>query len=369
MTKNSIISESKIRLFVDAHIFDGIPQGTVTFLSGIYSELIKDQRFRLYVGSADKSLAEKFLGGTDFVHISYKKESKFRRLLYTIPQILTANQIDYAHFQYISPIQKRCKYIVTTHDLLFLEFPWSFPLSYRIKNSFLFYISAKRADLITTVSQYSRESINKYFRIPLRRITLIPNGVKKNPEKPEPIDQLTGKKFLLYISRIEPRKNQALLIKVWKELDLYNRDIDLVLVGSEGLKDLNFIKEINQLSEQEKNHFHWFKNVTSRNLDWMYQNCNLFIFPSSAEGFGIPPLEAAINGAKVLCSNTTAMKELNFWGKFNFNPNSVTEFKNALSFALTHDFDHQFAIEKIELTYNWKKIAEDFGNLIFTDFR
>jgi glycosyltransferase involved in cell wall biosynthesis len=364
-----VISKSKIRLFVDAHIFDGIPQGTVTFLSGLYSELIKDQRFIVFVGSEDKSVAEKFLGGSEFIHISYENGSSLKRLLYTIPRLLTSHQIDYAHFQYISPIQKKCKYIVTTHDLLFLDFPQSFPLSYRIKNSFLFFLSAKRADLVTTVSQYSRESIHKYFKIPIGKITLIPNAVTENKGKSEPVNQLVGKKFILYISRIEPRKNQALLIKIWKELKLFNQDMNLVIVGSEGLKDSNFLTELSELADEEKKHFYWFQNVDAKNRDWMYQNCSLFVFPSSAEGFGIPPLEAAINGAKVLCSNVTAMNELNFWGEFNFNPNSVSEFKDALSFALTHDFDHQFAIKQIHSIYNWGNIGENFGNLIVNDFK
>ncbi|MEI7525263.1 MAG: glycosyltransferase family 1 protein [Mariniphaga sp.] len=369
MKQYTINSKTKIKLFVDAHVFDGIPQGTVTYLSGLYSELIKDERFILFVGSNDKSVAVLKLGSTNFIHIQYKNESRIKRLLYTIPQILKSNEIDYAHFQYISPIQKRCKYIVTTHDLLFLEFPESFPLIYRIKNSILFYLSAKRADVVTTVSQYSKESIHRFFKIPMNKIKLVPNGVKINHEHPEPFNQLKAIKFILLVSRIEPRKNQALLIKIWKELNLYNQEIDLVIVGSEGIRDVNFFRETQDLSDQQRIHFHWFENVTTRNLDWMYQNCYLFVFPSSAEGFGIPPLEAAIHGAKVLCSNTTAMKDFNFWGHFNFNPNSVEEFKTALSFALTNKFNHLQAIETIKTKYNWERIAKDFANLICKDTR
>lgn len=355
---------NKIRLFIDAHIFDGIPQGTVTFLSGLYSELIKDSRFQLFIGSNDKTSAIKFLRSDNFVHIKYNTNSKFKRLLFTIPKILKENKIDYAHFQYISPIIKPCKYIVTVHDLLFLEFPENFPLTYRIKNSILFYFSCKKADLVTTVSNYSKESIHRFFRIPTNKIEITPNAVVLNQEKPEPFQQLLNKRFILFVSRIEPRKNQALLIKAWKELNLLEQDIDLVLVGAEGVNDNQFNQQLQDLSVNEQKHFHWLKKIPAKNLTWLYQNCSLFVFPTAAEGFGIPPIEAAIYGAKVICSNTTAMKEFDFWGKFQFNPNNFDEFKRSLLFGLNNEFNHELAISTITAKYNWKKIATNFGNLI-----
>jgi len=354
----------KIKLFIDAHIFDGKPQGSVTFISGIYSELIKDERFQVFVGSSNKRLAEEYLGSDNFVHVQYNEHSKIKRLLFTIPRILKENDIDFAHFQYISPIFKSCKYIVTIHDLLFLEFPTNFPLSYRIKNTILFYLSGKRANIITTVSDYSKKSIHYYFKIPLDNIYITPNAVVQQDAIPVPIDELLNRKFLLYVSRIEPRKNQALLIKVWRELGLFKQNIDLVLVGVEDLIDKNFNDELYKLSIEEKDHFHWLNNISNNELSWLYKNCILFVFPSIAEGFGIPPLEAAVSGAKVLCSNTTAMREFDFWGNFQFDPNNYDDFKNSLQFAIENDFNHEKAISSIMKKYNWKKIAADFGDLI-----
>lgn len=357
----------KIKIFVDAHVFDGIPQGTVTYLAGLYSELIKDSRFQLYIGSNEKVTAESFLGSNNFVHIKYNTHSKLKRLLYTIPKALKENKIDYAHFQYIAPIQKPCKYIITIHDLLFLEYSKSFPFLYRIKNAILFYISGKRADIVTTVSAYSKESIHRFLKIPLSKIIITPNAVVQNQEEPESIQQLLDKKFILFVSRIEPRKNQALMIEIWKELNLCEQNIDLVLVGSIGLRDNKFEQQLQRLSRTEQEHFHWFEKIPTKNLIWLYQNCFLFVFPSTAEGFGIPPLEAAIYGAKVLCSDTTAMKDFGFFEKFQFNPNNYDEFKQALLFAINNDFNHELVISAITSKYNWNKIATDFGNIIYNN--
>jgi len=355
----------QINLFVDMHVLDGIPQGSVTFLAGLYSGLINDSRFQLFVGSKDRDIARDFIKSDNFIHIKYNGDSGLRRLLFTIPKILKEYRIDVAHFQYIIPLQKRCRYIVTIHDLLFLEFPEKFPLIYRIKNTFLFYLSAKRADIVTTVSEYSRNSIHHYFKMPLTGIKVTPNVFHQRIEKYEPVTELADKRFILYVSRIEPRKNQARLIKVWKELSLYNQLIDLVLVGVEGLKDKEFISELKLLSETQKNHFHWFTDVSNEKLFWLYQKCSLFVYPSGAEGFGIPPLEAAIFGAKVICSNTTAMNEFDFFGNFLFDPENYDEFKKAVEYGLKSNFNHELVISSILSKYNRDKISAEFGDMIF----
>jgi glycosyltransferase involved in cell wall biosynthesis len=355
----------KIRLFVDAHVFDGLPQGTVSYIAGLYSELLKMPEFEIFVGSEDEKRAQVLLESKNFTHIKYKCSSKIKRLLFVIPSAIKKYDIEYAHFQYISPLFLKCKSIVTIHDLLFLEFPQNFPLLYRIKNRVLFYISAKRADLLFTVSNYSKASIEKFFHISGDNIFITPNAVKINKDVVIPVEELVNKSFILYVSRIEPRKNQSLLLDIWIELKLYLKETELVIVGGIGIEDKRYMNQVLTMPEEIRPHFYWFKDVVPEKLTWLYKNCKLFIYPSIAEGFGIPPLEAVYCGASVLCSNKTAMRDFSFLGEYLFSPDNTAEFKDKLTWALSSSFPHEPAQKVVLEKYSWDKISRGFSSEIF----
>ena len=65
-----------------------------------------------------------------------------------------------------------------------------------------------------------------------------------------------------------------------------------------------------------------------------YNACDLFIYPSFAEGFGIPPLEAGVMKVTVACSNATAMKDFSFFQKTLFDPNDLESFEKAIKIAI-----------------------------------
>ncbi len=175
-----------IKIFVDCHVFDGNFQGTTTYLKGLYSELIKDQKFHFVFGSRNINFLETIFGKHENVsYIQYKSTNKFYRLLFDIPRIIKTENIDYAHFQYVVPPFKKCKFIVTIHDVLFLDFPKYFPVGYRLKNNFLFKSSAKSSEIVLTVSEYSKKQIQKHFHI--KKITVTTNAV--DPIFFEPYDK------------------------------------------------------------------------------------------------------------------------------------------------------------------------------------
>ena len=170
-----------MNILIDAHIFDDKYQGTRTYLKGLYAALIplaKDWNFYFVANDID-NLKNEFGVSPNVYYIQLKSKSKYNRLLLELPRIIKENMIDCAHYQYITPFFKNCKTIVTTHDILFKEkrFKKYFPLKYRLINGALFKISAKKADVLLTVSEYSKEKIIEYYNLPEDKVYVTPNAV------------------------------------------------------------------------------------------------------------------------------------------------------------------------------------------------
>ena len=110
-----------MNVLVDMHVFDDKHQGTRTYLRGLYLELIyiaKNWRFFLAANNIE-NLKNEFGDHHNVTYIPLKRHNKFYRLLIELPLIIKKYEIDCSHFQYITPLFKKGKYIVTTHDILF----------------------------------------------------------------------------------------------------------------------------------------------------------------------------------------------------------------------------------------------------------
>jgi glycosyltransferase involved in cell wall biosynthesis len=369
----------KIKVFVDGHWFDDLYQSPCIFLKGLYGELLHDDRFEVYIGAVDVQQLKTVFNDSDKVtYLSYRAGSKYYRLTIDIPRILAKYKIDIAHYQYISPLFKTTKEIVTIHDILFKDHKHLFPWTYRITKDFLFKRSAKRADLVTTVSRYSADAILKHYKIPSEKIAIVPNGIADdffvdydNESLPDINKKYDLGSYLLYVSRIEPRKNHITLVKAYVELELWKKGVKLVLIGRTDIKVEALDTYISQLPVSIRDNILIFKNITFRELLSFYKNASIFVYPSLAEGFGIPPLEAAALKTRTLCSNTTALADYSFFGDDFFDPCDHQELARKIENKL---IDGNIArrediAERVSQSYNWKNISSGFASTILELFK
>ncbi|OCX50238.1 hypothetical protein BEL04_23295 [Mucilaginibacter sp. PPCGB 2223] len=374
---------SRMKIFVDAHAFDAGFQGTQTFIRELYTSLIGlHPELDIYWGAYHADRIQAAFPSVNPVNIlPYKKENGgLRRFLFDIPAYLKQHRFNFAHFQYISPRQQdNCRYIVTLHDVLYKTFPGDFSWTYRAARNFLFGKSIKDAAIKTTVSTYSQQKIARYYDIAPSRIHVIPNGVNEAFAKfgydkkaaAELIAEKFGiRNFVLYVSRVEPRKNHALLLKKHISLGLFDRGIALVFIGDDSVNVDALQGLIATLTPKQKALFFCLPQVAQDDLTAFYSACRLFVYPSKAEGFGIPPLEAAICRAPVLCSSATAMSNFDFFEPHTFNPEDE------------YDFEHQYLqmidapptettlnhiAETVANRYQWQRSSELFYDLLQTD--
>lgn len=362
-----------MKLLVDAHCFDyRTSEGINTHIKGLYRELIKiatDIDF-YFVARDIETLKSIFGKAPNIYYVALTSKNKIYRLLFEFPAIIRKYQIDAAHYQYTSPLIKNCKNIITLHDILFVDYPQYFPFSYRLMKGILFRISAKRADLLLTVSEYSRTQISLHYHIPLKDIYVTPNAVSEDfwsIDKETARQYIKGKgldKYLLYVSRLEPRKNQLALLKAFCELKLYKKGYDLVFIGRRTLPVPAFEEYYQGLSESVRSKIHIINQVSYDDLKLWYKAASLFVYPAMAEGFGIPPIEAGAAMIPCVCSNKTAMGDFTFFGKNLIDTSDSRCLNEAILYNLSCEIDCREISCKIHDKYNWRAIAMKFHQLL-----
>lgn len=361
-----------MNILIDAHVFDDKYQGSRTYLKGLYVALIANSpEWNFYLAAQNISNLKEEFGTFNNLHfLELKKANKFYRLLVDLPRLIRNYNIDYTHFQYTIPPFRRGKYIVTIHDILFeqKEFSNYFPLKGKIVNHILHKFAARRADLLLTVSEFSREKLAEIYKIPLKRIHVTPNAIDSGFERNDTSKPLIRSKYILYVSRVEPRKNHLSLLKAFVQSQLF-QDYKLVFIGKRDIKYQDLETYIQQNAHLLQESLIRLESVSEQELVNYYQHCSLFVFPSFAEGFGIPPLEAMAVGAKVLVANTTAMSDFGLPESLMFNPHDLEELKRKINFQLASDFNHEQVYKAVLSKYNWTKISREFKSLLQKDLK
>ena len=296
-------------ILVDGHVFDGKPQGSAAYLAGLYAEVARSDLAHVMVACHQKaSLGRWFPEDAKVEWVPLVAQGKYQRLAMEMSHIQARLAPDYAHFHYICPLRKTGKWIDTIHDVLFLDYPQHFPLSYRLKNKLLFQISALRSDVILTTSHYSRDAIHRHFGIDLARIHVTPAAPDSFFEADDvAIDAVRPGQFLVYVSRFEPRKNQHALVEAFHDLQSeLPDDFRLVLVGYPALP----YPALDAALARAGSRVTVLSNLGHAELTWLYRHAAASIYPSLAEGFGMPVIEAVAAGGISYCANNSAMAEL-----------------------------------------------------------
>ena len=260
--------------------------------------------------------------------------------------------------------------IVTIHDLIPYVLPETVGKAY-LRNFLRDMPSIlNEADGILTVSEYSKKDILKFFpSFPSERIIVTPLAADKSFK---PLNKLRCKKkvknrfnirnpFILYIGGFSLRKNVKLLIDSFNDaFTSLNDEFDLVICGSlmdEGLKLKEYANKL-----QAKKHIIFTGFIEDEFLPTLYNACELFVYPSLYEGFGLPPLEAISCQTPVLTTNTTSIPEVIKNPYLLIEPNNKLELESKLV-KLLNDAELRETLGKQGLknskSFNWDKTAKN----------
>ena len=315
-----------MRIGIDAHHLNGKPQGSRTYLLGLIRALTRliedddddgdDDELRVF--SFEPDATRQLVDGSH--HRVFPKTAKIR-LPFVVPVLELIHGLDVFHSQYIAPPLSFVPEVVTIHDVLFETHPELFEGAFSKRSTGLIRRSAKRARVVLTVSEFSRQAILETYRIPEERVIVTKDAVDHDrfrPMEPPPVELLKryglDRPFVLSVGRLEPRKNLERLIGAIARLD---GDVTLALVGVSDFRYEPILEKIDALPEARVK---LLGAVADEDLPGLYNLAEALAYPSLAEGFGMPVLESMACGTPVVTTKRGALPEVGGDAVFYVDP-------------------------------------------------
>ena len=212
-------------------------------------------------------------------------------------------------FTGLGPLLVRKK-IMTIHDLAFMANPDWYSRPYRTWYRMMTPLCASTSMKILTVSEFSKSEIMRRLSMDDEKIRVIYNAVSSRFHASESsrrnAGEVTGEKYILAVSSIDPRKNFSMLLKAFSLIE--DKNIKLYIVGGQAHIYSTSIKELCDNIPTDR--IKWLGRITDSELKEYYMNACCFIYPSLYEGFGIPPLEAMACGTPTIVSDIPPLREV-----------------------------------------------------------
>jgi glycosyltransferase involved in cell wall biosynthesis len=240
--------------------------------------------------------------------------------LRALPPVLAADNLDVFHAPAVHwrplfpPVPAPpCPLVVTLHDVITRSYydPRTLPWRQRVFGDWNLR-RALGADAVLTVSAAARDEICALTRLPREALTVVHNAVdfEPNPD-PEPLERLGLRRpYLLYAGSYEPRKNLAGMLDAYSVLAADGLPFDLVAVVEAASGHAPALLAQLRRLDLPAGRVHLVHSLLDADLRALYTGAELLCFPSLAEGFGFPPLQAAACGVPVVASDLPAIREV-----------------------------------------------------------
>ncbi|MDD5596617.1 MAG: WecB/TagA/CpsF family glycosyltransferase [Victivallaceae bacterium] len=367
------------KIFVCATAYDSGKSGISVYINNVLRELAAAHRLEVMAFPGDIKLLPKS------ENIKYIEVSSWLGMplinmlwhLFILPLRLARRKYDFVLLPAGNRrLLRRCRFftIAVVHDLsqYHVEQKYDCFRMFYCKKILPFYL--RRVNRALAVSRSTAADLERFWKMPVSRITVDYNGFDRNIFNSSPVDPgpvlkkyaVDRKKYILYLSRVEhPGKNHLNLIKAYETLPAeLQAEYDLVLGGSfwPGAEE---VKEYaGESAASERIRFIGF--VEHGDLKALYQGASLYIFPSLFEGFGLSLVEAMACGVPTACSSTSSLGEIGGDASLLFNPCEVGEICSAMRDILKKPALRKKLVaagfKRIE-RFDWKKHAESLVEL------
>jgi glycosyltransferase involved in cell wall biosynthesis len=234
------------------------------------------------------------------------------------------------------PVLYRGKAVLTLHEAEPFMPGTTIPRALLIWWRVMRLLSARRADLILTVSEAARQDLVRWMHLDVKRIHVVHLGVDAARFSERTLSRLAERlprPYLLWAGRPYPRKNLLCLLDAFSQVRRAGYRERLVLLGPPGWQEI-------ALRQRIRDEFAGGTVLRCpaewSNLPAWYQGASVFVFPSIQETFGLPVLEAMASGTPVIAADIPALREVGGDAAVYVSPTSATALANAIQEVLSN---------------------------------
>lgn len=263
------------------------------------------------------------------------------------------HQTDYNPYCIDAIKRKGIPFVTTCHDMNFISINKCDYLARWQHESML------AADAIIAISHYTKNDLISKWGIDEKKIHVIHHGVDKTTYNT--YKRLVERPYILYVGTRFSFKNFDRMLLAFAQLSTVMPDLQLVCTGKAFSNDEK--RKIANLHIEKKVLLY---SASEYQLSCLYRYAECFVFPSISEGFGMPLLEAMVNGCPVVCSNTSCFPEIAGNAASYFIPTDiesmVSSIKEVISTPSIRSQLVKVGYEHLNL-YSWEKTSYAHYNL------
>jgi len=292
----------------------------------------------------DDSSLKEVISGHPNVHPLFIPSHFFRNRLALafyeqciLPWLVLYYRIDLIHsLHYTFPLVCPCSRVVTMHDMTFFLCPQMHTLGRRIVMPFFIKTALRHAEGVLFVSQSTRNDAEKMFGTGDNLRSVTPLGVDETyfavVSQQQVKDMLLRLKikapYILFLGTLEPRKNVLRLIQAFASIGEKHPQHILVIAGGLGWNYQPALDAIEQSSLKQR--ILRLGYIAAEDKIPLIAGCDLMVYPSLYEGFGLPVLEGMALGVPIITGNTSSLPEVAGDGALCIDVTSIEELENSI---------------------------------------
>lgn len=366
-----------MRIGIDARCLQqGLGGGTARVFYSLLKEwngIGQANEYILYFEDSDKLLFDLKDLGPNFICRDVRLPKLIKRFIKVgliwqqiiLPLRLLRDKIDLFYSPYYSvPILYPGKKCVVVHDISYHTLKDEYPKK-EVISDIVSRLSCIFASKVITDSEASKQEIIEHYKVRPDKISVIHCGIDK-PEKMMGSSAAicaVKKPYALYVGTMFNRRHVIELIKAWDARLSVNKDTILVLVGKNAtMPRIDLKKMIEETNSRHGGQYilhHDF--VNDDELNALYADCALFIYLSTYEGFGLPPLEAMLHQKPVIVGNAVVFHEIIGQAALIIDPTEQEQILEAVDRAMSNAELRAALVSKGKLVVKklkWAKAAK-----------